>query len=267
MSNRATFRRALVTGASSGIGEAMAHELAERGTHLVLVARSREALETLAAELRGHPGVEVEVLVADLTGPEGLVEVEDRLRRTDAPVDLLVNNAGVGQVGTFVDLDVDRAEQQVRLNMLAPVRLAHAVLGRMRSNGGGGLLNVSSIAASQPIPSMATYAASKAFLTSWSSALHEELRGTGVHVTALAPGFTRTGFVDSAQAQGEASLIPGFIWADAAAVARIGLDGVAHNRAVVVPGPLYRAGVAVADLTPSAVTRRVVGFTMRQVRR
>jgi uncharacterized protein len=266
MSTPRSFRRALVTGASGGIGEAMAHELAERGSHVVLVARSREKMETLAAELRGHPGVEIEVLPADLTEAGDLAVVEDRLRRTDAPVDLLVNNAGMGQVGSFGDLDVDGAEQQIRLNVLAPVRLAHAVLPRLRSDGGG-ILNVSSIAAAQPVPSMATYAGTKAFLTSWSQALHEELRGTGVHVTALAPGFTRTGFVDSAEAQGEASLIPGFIWSSAAAVARVGLDGVAADRGLVVPGPLYRAGVTMADLTPSSITRRVVGFTMRQVRR
>lgn len=262
-----TFRRALVTGASSGIGQAMAHELAARGVHVVLVARSRDRLEDLAVELRRHAGVEIEALPADLTAQEGLDVVEDRLRRTDAPVDLLVNNAGVGQVGPFADLDVDVAERQVRLNALAPVRLGHAILSRLPALGGGGILNVSSIAASQPVPSMATYAATKAFLTSWSESLHEELRGSPIHVTALAPGFTRTGFVDSADAHGEASMIPGFIWSTPAAVARAGLDGVAGNRALVVPGPLYRAGVTVSDLTPSAVTRRVVGFTMRQVRR
>lgn len=262
-----TFRRALVTGASSGIGEAMAHALAEGGSHVVLVARSRERLEALAAGLRRHPGVEIEVLAADLTEADGLAHVEERVRRTDAPVDLLINNAGVGQVGAFADLDVAGAEQQVRLNVLAPVRLAHAALSRLCAIGGGGILNVSSIAATQPVPSMATYGGTKAFLTSWSEALHEELRGTGVHVTALAPGFTRTGFVASAEAHGEASRIPRFVWSSATAVARVGLDGVTHNRSLVVPGPLYRAGVTVSDLTPSSVTRRVLGFTMRQMRR
>jgi uncharacterized protein len=256
-----------VTGASSGIGEAMAHELAQRGSHVVLVARSREKLESLAADLRGHPGVEIEVLPADLTDGDDLAGVEERLRRTDAPVDLLVNNAGVGQVGAFADLDVDGAASQVQLNVLAPIRLAHAALSRLRAIRGGGILNVSSIAATQPVPSMATYAGTKAFLTSWSEALHEELRGTGVHITALAPGFTRTGFVESAEAHGEASRIPGFIWSSATSVARVGLDGVTNNRSLVVPGPLYRAGVTVADLAPTTVTRRVLGFAMRQVRR
>lgn len=257
-----TFKRALVTGASSGIGQAMARQLADRGAHLVLVARSLDRLGTLASELRERAPVEVEVLRADLTDEDDVTAVARRLRRTDAPVDLLINNAGFGQVGRFVELDVDRAERQVRLNALTPVRLAHAFVPRVRATGGG-LLNVASIAAFQPVPTMATYAATKAMLSSWSQALHEELRGTGIHVTVLAPGFTRTEFATAIDADREASRVPGVVWADPERVARVGLEGVVANRAVVVPGGLYRAGAGISAVTPSAVMRRVVGLGAR----
>lgn len=257
-----TFRRALVTGASSGIGEAAARQLAGCGAHVVLVARSRDRLDALAAELRRSSQVEVEALAADLTEHAGLEAVVSRLRRSDAPVDLLVNNAGAGQVGAFADLDIEAAERQIRLNTIAPLRLTHALLARIRDMGGG-VLNVSSIAATQPVPSMATYAATKAFMSSWSQALREELRDAPVNVTVLAPGFTRTPFVDAAEAGHEASWIPAPLWDDPAAVARLGLDGVARDRALVVPGLVYRTGVAVSDITPTALSRRVVGTTTR----
>lgn len=261
-----TFKRALVTGASTGIGESIARDLALRGAHLVLVARSRDKLEALAGELRESGQGEVEVLPADLTDRGDLDVVAGRLRRGDAPVDLLVNNAGVGQVGAFADLDPEGAERQVRLNAIAPLHLTHALLTRIREQGGG-ILNVSSIAASQPVPSMATYAATKAFLSSWSQALREELRDAPVHVTLLAPGFTRTPFVDAVEAGGEASWIPGRLWDEPLEVARAGLDGVARNRALVVPGVVYRAGVAAADVAPSALTRRIVGTATRIMQR
>lgn len=256
------FTRALVTGASSGIGAAIAAELAGRGTDLVLVARNEEQLQTLATELSVAHGIEVEVLPADLIETEALTSVEERLRGPDAPVDLLVNNAGIGQVGRFDELDIDTAQRQIALNVLAPLRLTHAALPNLKA-AGGGILNVSSIGANQPVPRMATYAATKAFLTNWSEALHEEMRGTPVHVTVLAPGFTRTGFVGAAEADSAASRIPSFIWSDAASVARAGIDGITARRAVVTPGPLYRLSGAVSSATPSNVTRRVIGTVLR----
>jgi uncharacterized protein len=258
------FTRALVTGASGGIGEALARELATREVDLVLVARSADRLAALAQELRDRDGIEAEVLSADLTDEAALTRVEDRLRCVDAPIDLLVNNAGVGQVGDFADLDIERAQQVIELNVLAPVRLTHAALPGLRERAGG-VLNVSSIGANQPVPRMATYAATKAFLTSWSESLHEELRGSGVHVTVLAPGFTRTNFVEAADADTPASRIPSFIWSDPLDVARAGLDGVARGRAVVTPGPLYAFGANVSSVTPSAVSRRVIGEVVRRM--
>lgn len=259
------FARALVTGASAGIGTSIARELASRGTDLVLVARNEERLERLAQELGADHGVKTETLAADLIEPAPLREVEDRLRTGDPPIDLLVNNAGVGQVGRFEDLDIEGAQQQIALNVLAPIRLAHAALPRLHELQGA-ILNVSSVGGNQPVPHMAIYAGTKAFMTSWSEALYEELRGTPVHVTALTPGFTRTDFADRADADRTASRIPSLVWADPAAVARAGVAGVVSGRAVVTPGPLYRLSATVASATPTTVTRRVIGTVMRQLR-
>ena len=257
------FKRALVTGASSGIGEAMARHLTHRGANVVLVARSRDRLDTLGEQLRTRYQVEVEVLPADLTTAAGLTAVETRLRRSDVPVDLLVNNAGRGQVGPVTDIDADTAEELVRLNALAPLRLSRAVLPRLRQQGGG-LLNVSSMAGGQPMPGMATYGATKSFLSSLTQALREEVRGSEVHVTLLAPGFVRTPFVSAANADREATRIPGPLWGDALSVARAGLDGVARDRAVVVPGRVNRAGLALTDITPSVISRRMLAAATRR---
>jgi uncharacterized protein len=260
------YKRALITGASAGIGEEFGRQLAGRGTHLVLVARSVDKLEDLAAQLREANGVEVEVLPADLTTEAGLATVEDRLRRVDAPVDLLINNAGFGTFGRFSRSDIDREESQIRLNALAPVRLTHALLPGLRARGGGGVLNVSSMAGFQPVGKMAAYGATKAFLNSFSEALHEELRGEDIHVTVLCPGFTKTNFQAVAGVEKASSTIPDLLWAEADAVARAGIEGVAKGRAVVVPGGANRVGAAISSLSPSAITRRVVHAGMRRGR-
>jgi len=250
---------ALVTGASSGIGRAIAVRLAADGTHLVLVARRAELLETLAEELRTARGVDVEVLVADLTDPVDLASVEDRLR-ADPPVDLLVNNAGVGAQGRFAEIPVDWQDGQVRLNVLAPVRLTHAALEGMLARGRGGVLNVSSIAGTQPLPNVATYSATKAYLSSFSHSLHEEVRRSGVAVTALLPGFTHTGFHEVAGAN--RTIVPGFAWMSAEAVAAAGLRAVARGRAQCVPGLGNRILSGISRLTPWSLSRRVVGSIM-----
>ncbi|GGI05222.1 SDR family NAD(P)-dependent oxidoreductase [Egicoccus halophilus] len=263
------FSRALVTGASSGIGTELARQLAARNVATVLVARDEQALTALADELRASapdgPGRDVEVLAADLTDETDLRRVCTRLQDRDAPIDLLVNDAGTGQVGPFAELDVDEAEQSVRLNVLAPLRLTHAALPLLRERQGA-VLNVASVAAFEPVANMATYAATKAFVSSWSQALHEELRSTGVTVTALAPGFTRSGFVDAADANEIAARIPGFVWDRPGDVARAGLDGVARGRALVLPSWWYRVGVTATTLTPTRLTRRIVGEVTRRLR-
>lgn len=258
-----TWSRALVTGASSGIGTVLARQLAADGTDLVVVARSGDTLEELAGELRSAHDVEVEVLVADLTDADGLAAVEARLRDVAQPVDLLVNNAGFGTTGRFVDQDPDTEDREIQLNVAAVVRLTHAALPGMKARERGGILNVSSIASFQPIPNMAVYSATKAFVTSFTEAIHEELSGTGVHVSALCPGFTRTNFVDAADAGDDATKIPEFIWMEPEPVAAAGLRAVAANRATVVPGLQYKLSTGASRVLPSAVTRRVISVASR----
>ena len=251
---------ALVTGASSGIGRAIAVELADRGTDLVMVARRRDRLEELAEGLRARHGVRVDVLVADITEPDQLALVEDRLRAGTPPVDLLVNNAGRGGHGPFAELDVDYQEGQIRLNVLAPVRLTHAAVGGMIARRQGGVLNVSSIAGLQPMPNVATYAATKAYLSNFSHALHEEVRAHGVTVTNLLPGFTRTEFHQAAAI--DRSIVPRLAWMSSEAVARAGLDAVARGRAQCVPGLGYRILSGISAMTPWALSRRVLGAVL-----
>lgn len=253
------FTRALVTGASSGIGEAIARELAGRGTDLVLVARSADRLEDLARELRDAHAVAVTCLPADLTDTADLERVASRLATDVEAVDLLVNNAGVGSVRPFAELEVAWAQTQVALNVGSLVRLTHAVLPRLLDAGHGGVLNVSSVAGFQPVPRMSVYAATKAFVTSFTESLHEEVRGRDVHVTALCPGFTRTDFVATADATQAAERLPAALWSQAEEVAVAGVDGVARGRAVVVPGGINQVASAISQLSPSAVSRRLIG--------
>jgi short-subunit dehydrogenase len=235
-------------------------QLAADGSHLIVVARRRDRLEALAEELRAAHGVTVDVVVADVTDPAQLAAVEERLRTGSPSVDLLVNNAGVGGQGAFAELAIDRQDAQIRLNVLAPVRLTHAALGPMLARGSGGVLNVSSIAGRQPMPRVATYAATKAYLSSFSHALHEEVRRQGVTVTNLLPGFTRTEFHKAADIS--RSVVPGLAWMKADTVARKGLQAVARGRAQCVPGLGYRVLTGLSALTPWSVSRRVLGAVL-----
>jgi short-subunit dehydrogenase len=251
---------ALVTGASSGIGRAVAVRLAAEGSDLIVVARREDRLEALASELRAAHGVKVDVVVADVTVPEQLAALEERLRTGTPSVDLLVNNAGAGGQGAFAEIPLDWQDAQIHLNVLAPVRLTHAALEPMLANGRGGVLNVSSIAGLQPMPRVATYAATKAYLSSFSHALHEEVRHQGVTVTALLPGFTRTEFHDAAGMS--RSVVPGPAWMKADTVARAGLRAVARGRAQCVPGIGYRVLTGISGVTPWWLSRRVLGAVL-----
>ena len=253
---------ALVTGASSGIGESLARLLAERGHDLVLVARDRGRLEALAKELEGAFQASAQVLPADLTDAEQLATVEARCHDRGAPVAVLVNNAGVGTFGPLHTLDVDTEAREIQLNVVALVRLTHAAAAEMVERGTGGILNVSSLAGFQPGPSNATYSATKAFITSFTEAVHEELRGTGVSVTVLCPGFTRTGFQATANVPAEA--VPGFMWQEADAVARVGLDALAKNRAIAIPGGLNKVLGNFSSLAPHAISRRLAAEVLKR---
>lgn len=252
------FQRALVTGASSGIGERMAEMLLEAGVPVVAVARRRERLERL-----GEYG-DVEVLTADLGTSEGVAAVTGRVSSSEHPVDLVVNNAGFGTSGWFHEQDADRFASEIDLNITALTRLSHAALATMIPRGRGYLLNVSSVASFQPGPKLAVYAATKAFVTNLTEALHEECRGTGVKVTALCPGLTKTEFQSVSNTEGYEAQFPAMAWTDVDLVARTGLADVAKGRAVSVPGVLYKTVVSTSQVTPGFLSRRVSGLLMKR---
>lgn len=254
----------MVTGASSGIGAACARDLAERGVDLVVVARDLDRLEALAAELADRHGVTVDPLAADLSSPISRTPVENLLLDTDRPVDLLVNNAGFGTSGRFSDLPVAREDQEIQLNVLALMRLTRAALPGMIERGSGNVLNISSVAGLFPSPGSATYAATKAFVLSLSDALHEELRGTGVCVTASLPGLTRTEFHERSRSTVQA---PEFAWGSAETVAAASLDAAAAGRARVVPGSMNKALATAMSGMPAALRRRVVGGARQRLSR
>ena len=256
--------RALVTGASSGIGLAFARALAKDGDDLVVVARSVDRLNDLAEELKREHGVEVEVLQADLGSDAGVTAVEERLQSsgTDA-VDILVNNAGFGTFGRFAELPIEREVEEIELNVVALVRLTRAVLPRLVLRRAGGVINVASVAAFQPGPFEATYCATKAFVNSFSQAVHEEVRGSGVKVLCVCPGFTITEFQEKGGA--DASSLPKFASQTADQVARDALRAYRRGRAVVVTGAPNKAMVATARVSPQLVVRRVAAGVGRRL--
>jgi short-subunit dehydrogenase len=200
------------------------------------------------------------VLVADLTDPAGLERVEARLAVGD--IDLLVNNAGFGSTGPLADIPPEQVAEEVALDVTALVRLTRAALPAMIERGSGGILNVSSLIGFFPTPRMAVYSGSKAFVTSFTEAVAQEVGGQGIRVTALCPGLTRTEFQSVAH-MGPAPSFPGIAWQSADAVAKAGLRGVAAGRVVVVPGALNKVLAAGADVLPRAVVRYLVAAVQR----
>lgn len=264
MRKQVAWRTALITGASSGIGQAFAAQLAARGTDLVVVARRRDRLETLAQDLEDAHRVSVEVLVADLADPAQRATVEARLASADGqpPVDLLVNNAGFGTSGRFAELDLDREEELVRVNVLAVVRLTGSALPGMVARRHGGIVNVSSLAGEQPLPLWADYAASKAYVTSFSRAVAAELKGSGVRVLAVLPGFTRTEFHEKGDF-GQA-LIPGPAWMDAGEVTGDALEALDRGRPETIPGLQNRMVALASRMSPWPLTRQVLRTATRK---
>jgi short-subunit dehydrogenase len=251
---------ALVTGASAGIGQAIARALARDGYDLVLVARDQSRLEAFAKELDGHYGTRSEVLPADLCAPDELARVEARIG-AEPVIDVVVNNAGFGTFGRFYELPVDNEVRQVQLNIVALLRCTHAAAVAMVARGRGRILNVSSIAGAQPIPGNATYSGTKAFVTNFGESLHEELRGTGVTLTTLCPGFTRTEFQE--RSGFDPGRVPSFAWQNADEVATVAVEAMKKGRATVVPGALNKVTAAVSYATPHAITRRIAGSVIR----
>ena len=254
-------RLALVTGASAGIGRAFAERLARDAWDLVVVARRRERLDELATRLSDVHGRQIDVLQADLTQPDGVRAVEERIAK-EPTLELLVNNAGFGTAGPFAELDRDAEEEEIRLNVLALVRLTHAALAAFRSRGHGSVVNVSSLAGFQPATYNATYGATKAFVNSFTQAVAEELRGTGLKLQLLCPGFTRTEFQEVAGVPTDR--IPGFAWMTPEAVVEASIEGLRRGDLIVIPGRGNKVLGAVMRALPSAVARRASGLVLRR---
>jgi uncharacterized protein len=258
------FTRALVTGASSGIGREIARRLAADGGDLVLVARDRERLDVLAKELTAaHDGVAAEVLVADLADPAQLAAVEARVADAERPLDLVVNNAGFGTYGTFAELDVEAEQREIAVNVTALVRLTHAALGAMLPRGRGAVLNVSSVAGLQATPGNATYGATKAFVASFGEAVAGELAGTGVTLTTVLPGFTRTEFHQRAGVGGRK--VPGAAWMSPEAVAEQALAATRAGRPWLVPGMRNKVMIAAVGPVPRSLMRRLAARVAKRV--
>jgi hypothetical protein len=251
-------RRALITGASSGIGKALAEVFAREGWSLVLVARRTGPMEELAAKLAAAHGTEAVVIGADLGTREGLAKVAREVEARRLPIDALVNNAGFGLAGPFEKLPADEQLSMVDVNCTALAALSRAFLPGMIGRGSGYVLNVSSTAGFQPGPFMAVYYASKAFVTSFSEALAEECRGAGVSVTALCPGFTDTEFAARAAAHQKPRLFDGPLGTlDAAHVAELGYRAMLAGKRLVIPGLVNRVGAWSAPFTPRGLLLRL----------
>ena len=244
-----SWNKAMVTGASSGIGLSIVKELGRRRVPAVLVARDLDRLNAIAAE---HP-VEAEVLAADLSDSEQLATVEERIEVGD--IDLVVNNAGFGLNGKFVNHDRDAETDMVKVNVLALHRLSHAAAVTLKKQGRGAILNVASVAAYTSMARSSTYSATKAFVVSLSNALASELADSGVTVTSLCPGLTRTEFHE----RGHYSIdeFPDFVWQSADEVAVAGLDAAAAGERRHIPGAINKAMVGAIRVLPEPVVRFV----------
>lgn len=260
-------RCALVTGASAGLGAEFARQLAPRCRTLALVARRADRLRELADELQAaFPELDVLLFPADLSEAAQRVELAERLREEAVHPDLLVNNAGLGDYGEFAAAKWPRIESMLRVNIEALTHLTHLLVPDMVAGGGGAVVNVSSLASLLPVPDFAVYAASKAYVTSFSEALRLELREHGIHVTALCPGPVHTEFGSVAMRGREHHEIPGreLFYVDARRVVSEALEGLAHNRPRVYPGWQIAASAVLLSLLPLAAIRLVMGRRPRR---
>jgi short-subunit dehydrogenase len=260
---------ALVTGASAGIGAAIARELAQRGHSLMLVARRKARLDELAAELSSEFGIRAVALGCDLSKPGSRARLRARVDALELEVTVLVNNAGFATGGPFHESDPERELEQVRVLVEAPIALTSAFVPAMVRRGAGAVLNVASTAGMQPMPYSAGYSAAKAYMLAFSEALHQELRGAGVTVTALAPGPVATEFWDIAGWEVGAggsfeSAVPRPLWVTAEDTARAGVRGLEHGHRVVIPGLPTRAAMLASSYVPNAFKLPAIEWALRR---
>ncbi|MET3962526.1 short-subunit dehydrogenase [Marmoricola sp. OAE513] len=249
---------ALITGPSAGIGLEIARQLAARGTDLVLVARNEVRLKEVADELSAAHGVSTEVIAADLTDRESLAAVEARLADGSRPIDLLVNNAGFGLKGKFLDNDLEAEQAHLDVLVVAPMRLTHAALGPMVERGFGKIVNVSSVAGYLP---RGTYSAAKAYVTKFSEWAHNEYGPQGVHVMALCPGFVRTEFHERMDVGRDSA--PDFLWLDVEEFVTAAMADLDAGKAISIPTLRYKAIVTGAKYVPSGLLQRFQSFGRR----
>ena len=253
----------LVTGASSGIGLELAKLFAADGSDVVLVARRKGRLEELATELSSQHGVNIRVIPADLADPAAPTAIFEELAASGIQIDVLVNNAGFGAGGQFAELPMERQLHMVQVNVAALTHLTRLFLPPMVKRGRGGVLNVGSTAGFQPGPYLIVYYATKAYVLSFTEALGEELAKTGVKVTCLAPGPTRTEFF--AEAELEKSLLVKFGLMDAGAVAKAGYRGFRAGKRIVVPGIINKMGAVSVRFVPRVLVRNITALLNRSV--
>lgn len=247
----------LITGASSGIGYELSKLFAAAGDDIVLVARSENKLREVADELQSSYGITATVIPADLATADAVDRLCDDLEKRQISIDTLVNNAGFGALGKFAELSIDRQTDMVNVNVVAPTRLTRRLVSGMIQRNRGGILNVGSIAGYQAGPNMSVYYATKAYILSFTEGLREELSGTGLHITCLAPGATETGFgKDSGMDKLEMFSSQAMT---AEAVAQAGYAGYRNNEDVVIPGWKNRLMVTGTAFLPRFATRKMVG--------
>lgn len=254
-------RTALVTGASSGLGADIARQLAGRGANLVLVARRRERLEALAEDIESRYGVTCRVVAMDLGQPAAAAELGDLLEQEGRHIDILVNNAGFGLYGNFDEIDAQRERQMLELDMLTLTAMTRRFVPAMKARGWGRVMQVSSIGAFQPSPTYAAYAAAKSYVLMYGRAINQELRGSGVTCTVLAPGVTRTEFLDVAGQ--DATLYQRLVMMDSPQVAAAAVRAMLRGRGEIVPGVLNKLTAFSTRLMPRGCAAATAERLMR----
>jgi hypothetical protein len=249
---------ALITGASSGIGRLLAQQFAADRHDLVVVARKSDALDALVRETTQAFGVNAKAMTVDLARPAAARHIHDELSRAGIAIDVVVNNAGFGLQGAVAELPLDRQLEMIHVNVTALTELTRLFLPAMVERRRGGVLNVGSTAGFQPGPFMAVYYATKAYVVAFTEALAEELAGSGLRISCLAPGPTATGFAEEAQMTGTRLFRLGTM--NAADVARIGYEGWKSGKILVVPGITNRLGIAMVRISPRPVVRKLLKF-------